>query len=155
MGCPAGARSRPRDHRQRAAIIRVDPAAEAGTARAHWLLFSNTAHPGERVNLTLTLSCDDGNSCTSDVCLPASGCANPAAPDGLACDAGATCLGGVCGGVAAITNVALDHTDRLGATIPLIAREKAAILERGDLGVTGASGEGLAVIRRRARRPTP
>jgi hypothetical protein len=43
-------------------------------------------------------SCDDGNSCTSDVCLPASGCANPAAPDGLACDAGATCLGGVCGG---------------------------------------------------------
>ena len=32
-----------------------------------------------------------------------------------------------------------------------IAREKAAIIERGDLAVTGASGDGLAVIRRRAR----
>ena len=56
------------------------------------------------------------------------------------------------GGVAAVTNVALDHTDRLGSTIPEIAREKAAIIERGDLAVTGADGEGLAVIRRRARR---
>jgi dihydrofolate synthase/folylpolyglutamate synthase len=56
------------------------------------------------------------------------------------------------GGVAAITNVALDHMDRLGPTIPLIAREKAAIIERGDLAVTGATGDGLAVIRRRARR---
>jgi len=56
------------------------------------------------------------------------------------------------GGVAAITNVALDHMDRLGDTIPKIAREKAAIIERGDLAVTGASGDGLAVIRRRARR---
>jgi len=56
------------------------------------------------------------------------------------------------GGVAAITNVALDHTDRLGSTVTAIAREKAAIIERGDLAVTGARGEGLAVIRRRARR---
>ena len=56
------------------------------------------------------------------------------------------------GGVAAVTNVALDHTELLGSTIPLIAREKAAIIERGDLAVTGATGEGLAVIRRRARR---
>ena len=56
------------------------------------------------------------------------------------------------GGVAAITNVALDHMDRLGTTIPAIAREKAAIIERGDLAVTGATGDGLAVIRRRARR---
>ena len=56
------------------------------------------------------------------------------------------------GGVAAITNVDLDHTDRLGPTIPLIAREKAAIIERGDLAVTGATGEALAVVRRRARR---
>jgi dihydrofolate synthase/folylpolyglutamate synthase len=56
------------------------------------------------------------------------------------------------GGVAAITNVELDHTDRLGTTIAAIAREKAAIIERGDLAVTGASGDGLAVIRRRARR---
>jgi dihydrofolate synthase/folylpolyglutamate synthase len=56
------------------------------------------------------------------------------------------------GGVAAITNVALDHTDRLGGTIPEIAREKAAIIERGDRAVTGATGDGLAVIRRRAQR---
>jgi dihydrofolate synthase/folylpolyglutamate synthase len=56
------------------------------------------------------------------------------------------------GGVAAITNVALDHMDRLGDTIPAIAREKAAIIERGDLAVTGASGAALEVIRRRAGR---
>ena len=56
------------------------------------------------------------------------------------------------GGVAAITNVALDHMAWLGDTIPAIAREKAAIIERGDLAVTGASGEALPVIRGRARR---
>jgi dihydrofolate synthase/folylpolyglutamate synthase len=56
------------------------------------------------------------------------------------------------GGVAAITNVALDHMAWLGETIPAIAREKAAIIERGDVAVTGATGEGLGVIRRRARR---
>ena len=56
------------------------------------------------------------------------------------------------GGVAVVTNVDLDHTDRLGSTITAIAREKAAIIERGDLGVTGARGAALAVIRRRARR---
>ena len=56
------------------------------------------------------------------------------------------------GGVAAVTNVALDHTDRLGSTIAAIAREKAAIIERGDIAVTGADGEALAIIRRRARR---
>jgi dihydrofolate synthase/folylpolyglutamate synthase len=56
------------------------------------------------------------------------------------------------GGVAAITNVSLDHVDRLGSTVTAIAREKAAIIERGDLAVTGAHGDGLAVIRRRARR---
>ena len=56
------------------------------------------------------------------------------------------------GGVVAITNVDLDHTDRLGNTITAIAREKAAVVERGDLAVTGARGEGLVVIRRRARR---
>lgn len=56
------------------------------------------------------------------------------------------------GGVAAITNVALDHMAWLGDTIPAIAREKAAIIERGDRAVTGASGEALEVIRRRARR---
>jgi dihydrofolate synthase/folylpolyglutamate synthase len=56
------------------------------------------------------------------------------------------------GGVAVVTNVDLDHMDRLGDTIAKIAREKAAIIERGDLAVTGARGDGLAVIRRRARR---
>jgi dihydrofolate synthase/folylpolyglutamate synthase len=56
------------------------------------------------------------------------------------------------GGVAVITNVALDHTDRLGSTVEAIAREKAAIIERGDLALTGATGPALAVIRRRAAR---
>ena len=56
------------------------------------------------------------------------------------------------GGVAAITNVDLDHTDRLGPTIAHIAREKAAIIERGDLAVTGSTGEALAIVRRRAAR---
>jgi dihydrofolate synthase/folylpolyglutamate synthase len=56
------------------------------------------------------------------------------------------------GGVAVITNVDLDHMDRLGNTVTAIAREKAAIIERGDIAATAARGDGLAVIRRRARR---
>jgi dihydrofolate synthase / folylpolyglutamate synthase len=56
------------------------------------------------------------------------------------------------GGVAVVTNVSLDHMDRLGNTIPAIAREKAAIIMRGDLAVTGATGDGLAVVQRRAGR---
>ncbi|MEX1172609.1 MAG: Mur ligase family protein [Chloroflexota bacterium] len=56
------------------------------------------------------------------------------------------------GGVAVVTNVDLDHTDRLGPTIAHIAREKAAIIERGDRAVTGATGEALAIVRRRASR---
>lgn len=56
------------------------------------------------------------------------------------------------GGVAAITNVDLDHMDRLGPTVTAIAREKAAIIERGDVALTGASGAALGVIRRRAAR---
>src|SRR5205814_2748185 len=56
------------------------------------------------------------------------------------------------GGVAAITNVALDHMAWLGDTVPAIAREKAAIISRGDRAVTGAHGPALEVIRRRARR---
>jgi dihydrofolate synthase/folylpolyglutamate synthase len=55
------------------------------------------------------------------------------------------------GGVAAVTNVALDHTDRLGTTIQAIAREKAAIIEPRDLAVTGAEEPALAIIRERAR----
>jgi dihydrofolate synthase/folylpolyglutamate synthase len=54
------------------------------------------------------------------------------------------------GGVAAVTNVALDHTDRLGSTIEAIAREKAAIIEPGDLAVTGADEPALGIIRERA-----
>ncbi len=56
------------------------------------------------------------------------------------------------GGVAVVTNVDLDHTDRLGTTIGAIAREKAAIIERGNHAVTAATGEALTIIRRRARR---
>ncbi len=56
------------------------------------------------------------------------------------------------GGVAVVTNVDLDHTDRLGSTIAAIAKEKAAIIERGDIAVTGAIGEALEIVGRRARR---
>ncbi len=56
------------------------------------------------------------------------------------------------GGVAVVTNVDLDHTEQLGPTIAAIAREKAAIIVRGDLAVTGADGAALDVVRRRARR---
>jgi dihydrofolate synthase / folylpolyglutamate synthase len=55
-------------------------------------------------------------------------------------------------GVCAITNVGLDHEALLGESIVAIAREKAAIIKAGDRAVTGADGEALAVIRRRARR---
>ena len=53
-------------------------------------------------------------------------------------------------GVAAVTNVALDHQDLLGSTIPEIAREKAAIIKPGNRAVTGATEPALAVIRARA-----
>ena len=56
------------------------------------------------------------------------------------------------GGVAVLTNVGLDHTDRLGPTIAHIAREKAAIVKRGDVAVTGADGEALTILRRRCAR---
>lgn len=56
------------------------------------------------------------------------------------------------GGVAAITNVGLDHQEFLGSTLRSIAREKAAIIKPGDRAVTGATGEGLMVIRGRASR---
>jgi dihydrofolate synthase/folylpolyglutamate synthase len=56
------------------------------------------------------------------------------------------------GGVAVVTNVTLDHMDRLGPTVTAIAREKAAIVERGDRAVTGATGEALGVVRRRCAR---
>jgi dihydrofolate synthase/folylpolyglutamate synthase len=56
------------------------------------------------------------------------------------------------GGVVAITNVDLDHTEHLGPTVEAIAREKAAIIMPGDIAITGAGGPALGPIRRRARR---
>jgi dihydrofolate synthase/folylpolyglutamate synthase len=49
-------------------------------------------------------------------------------------------------GVAAITNVQLDHQAHLGNTLTAIGREKAAIIKRGNLAVSGASGRGLRPI---------
>jgi dihydrofolate synthase / folylpolyglutamate synthase len=49
-------------------------------------------------------------------------------------------------GVAVITTVQLDHERYLGHTLAEIGREKAAIIERGDLAVTGAAGRGLRPI---------
>jgi dihydrofolate synthase / folylpolyglutamate synthase len=53
-------------------------------------------------------------------------------------------------GVAAVTNVALDHQDLLGATIPEIAREKAAIIKPGNRVVTAAVEPALTLVRARA-----
>jgi dihydrofolate synthase/folylpolyglutamate synthase len=49
-------------------------------------------------------------------------------------------------GVAAITNVQLDHQRHLGRTLAAIGGEKAPIIKRGNLAVTGASGRGLGPI---------
>lgn len=49
-------------------------------------------------------------------------------------------------GVAAITNVQRDHEQHLGRTLTAIGGEKAPIIKRGNLGVTGASGRGLRPI---------
>jgi dihydrofolate synthase / folylpolyglutamate synthase len=53
-------------------------------------------------------------------------------------------------GVAVVTNVALDHQDLLGSTIPEIAREKAAIIKPGNRAVTGATEPALGLVRARA-----
>ncbi len=52
--------------------------------------------------------------------------------------------------LAAITNVTLDHTDRLGDTVAAIAFEKAGILKPGGFALTGAGGAALPVIERTA-----
>ncbi|MDQ2853818.1 MAG: Mur ligase family protein [Chloroflexota bacterium] len=49
-------------------------------------------------------------------------------------------------GVAAITNVQHDHERLLGPTLAAIGAEKAAIIKRGNLAVTGARGRGLVPI---------
>jgi len=53
-------------------------------------------------------------------------------------------------GVAVITNVDLDHQKYLGNTIAEIAREKAAIIKRGDRVVTGCRGEALEIVEGRS-----
>jgi dihydrofolate synthase/folylpolyglutamate synthase len=50
------------------------------------------------------------------------------------------------GGVAAITNVQHDHERLLGSTLAAIGGEKAAIIKRDNLAVTGAQGRGLGPI---------
>src|SRR2546422_772795 len=55
-------------------------------------------------------------------------------------------------GVAVITNVDLDHQKYLGHTIVDIAREKAAIIKRGNRVVTGCEGEALKVVQSQAAR---
>ena len=49
-------------------------------------------------------------------------------------------------GVATITNVQRDHERYLGSTLTAIGGEKAPIIKRGDLAVTGAVGRGLRPI---------
>jgi dihydrofolate synthase/folylpolyglutamate synthase len=53
-------------------------------------------------------------------------------------------------GVAVITNVALDHQKYLGDTIAEIAREKAAIIKRGNRVVTACDREALDIVEARA-----
>jgi dihydrofolate synthase/folylpolyglutamate synthase len=52
-------------------------------------------------------------------------------------------------GVAAITNVQHAHERYLGHTLAAIGTEKAGIIKRGDLAVTGARGRGLTPILQR------
>jgi dihydrofolate synthase / folylpolyglutamate synthase len=49
-------------------------------------------------------------------------------------------------GVAAITNVQLDHEAILGPTLTAIGTEKAAIIKPGNVAVTGAAGRGMRPI---------
>jgi dihydrofolate synthase/folylpolyglutamate synthase len=53
-------------------------------------------------------------------------------------------------GVAVITNVQHDHERLLGSTLAAIGAEKAAIIKRGNLAVTGARGRGLGPIQARS-----
>lgn len=53
--------------------------------------------------------------------------------------------------VCVITNVGLEHTDRLGSTVAAIAQEKAGIIKPDAPIVTRAVGDAYDVIRRRAK----
>jgi dihydrofolate synthase / folylpolyglutamate synthase len=58
--------------------------------------------------------------------------------------------------VSVITNVGLEHTDRLGTSIQMIAGEKAGILREGVPAITGARREALDVLAREAgKRKSP
>lgn len=58
----------------------------------------------------------------------------------------------VCDHVASvITNVSFDHTEYLGNTLGEIATEKAGIIKKNGLVVTGCTGEPLSVVERRSR----
>jgi dihydrofolate synthase/folylpolyglutamate synthase len=48
--------------------------------------------------------------------------------------------------ISVITNISLEHTQRLGKTEQEIAREKAGIIKENSICVTGATGEALSVI---------
>ncbi len=50
--------------------------------------------------------------------------------------------------VCVITNVSFDHTEYLGTSIPEIASEKAGIIKRNSLVITGCEGKALEVIER-------
>lgn len=52
--------------------------------------------------------------------------------------------------VAVLTNVSLDHTDRLGPTVAAIAREKVGIVKPGRPVVSGFAGEAAAILRAKA-----
>ncbi|MFK7741740.1 MAG: folylpolyglutamate synthase/dihydrofolate synthase family protein [Planctomycetota bacterium] len=51
---------------------------------------------------------------------------------------------------AIVTRIELEHTEVLGDTIAAIAGEKAHVIRPGGLGITGADGSALPVIRRHA-----
>ncbi len=56
------------------------------------------------------------------------------------------------GDVCVITNIGIEHTSFLGKSISSIAREKAGIIKKGSVVVTGAEGEALRVILEKARK---
>ncbi len=54
--------------------------------------------------------------------------------------------------VSVITNVTLEHTQALGASVEKIAKEKAGILRKSRFAVTASAGKALATIRRECGR---
>ena len=58
----------------------------------------------------------------------------------------------VCDHVASVvTNVSFDHTEYLGNTLREIATEKAGIIKKNGLVVTGCTGEALSIVEQRSR----